>query len=210
MNGNGTVAPMDFTATAEDQPINLCDKLPQGTALGTPSYPSDGCSSDGLRSRVKYGVKTTPESPPYSSGSYDSIKTEASGCPEDLTVGRAPAADDDDEDHDDHEDNDRMNDSEGVDPERLKAFNVSAAQQGQGTWGGSRPAGVGPALPMTCVSHRCLCVCLWMRTWTAWCPSPSSPRRRSRPSLSPAAGSSPNSRSAPVSASARTSSPAVA
>lgn len=58
MNGNGTVAPVDFTATAEDQPINLCDKLPQGSALGMPSYPSD---ADGLRSRVKYGVKTTPE-----------------------------------------------------------------------------------------------------------------------------------------------------
>lgn len=61
MNGNGTAAPMDFTATAEDQPINLCDKLPPGTALGTPSYPSDGCGTDGLRSRVKYGVKSTPE-----------------------------------------------------------------------------------------------------------------------------------------------------
>lgn len=61
MNGNGAAAPMDFTATAEDQPINLCDKLPPGTALGTPSYPSDGCGTDGLRSRVKYGVKSTPE-----------------------------------------------------------------------------------------------------------------------------------------------------
>lgn len=61
MNGNGAVAPMDFTATSEDQPINLCDKLPPGTALGTPSYPSDSCGTDGLRSRVKYGVKTTPE-----------------------------------------------------------------------------------------------------------------------------------------------------
>ncbi|KAG8524115.1 Nucleolar protein 4-like [Galemys pyrenaicus] len=217
MNGNGAVAPMDFTATAEDQPINLCDKLPAGTALSTPSYPSDSCGADGLRSRVKYGVKTTPEvcgaarghmeahtarvvrekgqafeapgawawaapqytsgsrlqppgvreenreaeqllaepqrlagggtatertantltrapgvrccgrpflSCPGSSGSYDSIKTEVSGCPEDLTVGRAPPADDDDDDHDDHEDNDKMNDSEGMDPERLKAFNM--------------------------------------------------------------------------------------
>jgi hypothetical protein len=124
MNGNGTAAPMDFTATAEDQPINLCDKLPPGSGLGTPSYASDGCGTDGLRSRVKYGVKNTPESPPYSSGSFDSIKTEVSGCPEDLTVGRAPTADDDDDDHDDHEDNDKMNDSEGMDPERLKAFNM--------------------------------------------------------------------------------------
>lgn len=72
------------------------------------------------------------QSPPYSSGSYDSIKTEVSGCPEDLTVGRAPTADDDDDDHDDHEDNDKMNDSEGMDPERLKAFNVSAVRDGQG------------------------------------------------------------------------------
>ncbi|KAI4562600.1 hypothetical protein MJT46_011562 [Ovis ammon polii x Ovis aries] len=158
MNGNGAVAPMDFTASAEDQPINLCDKLPQGSTLGTPSYPSDGCSADGLRSRVKYGVKTTPETTKICSvalggvgwvpvlacsgisrgmflykslytvvirsGSYDSIKTEVSGCPEDLTVGRAPTADDDDDDHDDHEDNDKMNDSEGMDPERLKAFNM--------------------------------------------------------------------------------------
>ncbi|NXV76208.1 NOL4L protein, partial [Atlantisia rogersi] len=122
MNGNGTAAPMDFTASSDDQPINLCDKL--APAHGTPSYQSDSCSADGLRSRVKYAVKTTAESPPYSSGSYDSIKTEVSGCPEDLTVGRAPTADEDDDDHDDHEDNDKINDSEGMDPERLKAFNM--------------------------------------------------------------------------------------
>ncbi|NWI28710.1 NOL4L protein, partial [Sula dactylatra] len=122
MNGNGTAAPMDFTASADDQPINLCDKL--APAHVTPSYQSDSCSTDGLRSRVKYAVKTTAESPPYSSGSYDSIKTEVSGCPEDLTVGRAPTADEDDDDHDDHEDNDKINDSEGMDPERLKAFNM--------------------------------------------------------------------------------------
>lgn len=77
------------------------------------------------------------QSPPYSSGSYDSIKTEVSGCPEDLTVGRAPTADDDDDDHDDHEDNDKMNDSEGMDPERLKAFNVSASESQAGLGGGS-------------------------------------------------------------------------
>ncbi|XP_061486776.1 nucleolar protein 4-like isoform X1 [Rhineura floridana] len=122
MNGNGAAAPMDFSASSEDQPINLCDKL--APAHITPSYQSDSCSADGLRSRAKYGAKSTAESPPYSSGSYDSVKTEVSGCPEDLTVGRAPAADDDDDDHEDHEDNDKMNDSEGMDPERLKAFNM--------------------------------------------------------------------------------------
>lgn len=81
---------------------------------------------------------TLSQSPPYSSGSYDSIKTEVSGCPEDLTVGRAPTADDDDDDHDDHEDNDKMNDSEGMDPERLKAFNVSTGRAGR-AGSGQRP-----------------------------------------------------------------------
>ena len=49
-------------------------------------------------------------------------------CAEDLTVTRsAVAAEDDDDDHEDHDDNDKINDTEGVDPERLKAFNVRAA-----------------------------------------------------------------------------------
>nr|XP_046251639.1 nucleolar protein 4-like [Scatophagus argus] len=71
-----------------------------------------------------YGGK----SPQYSSGgSYDSVKMDLSA--EDLSVGRhgsqvAPDDDDDDHDHDDHDDNDKINDTEGVDPERLKAFNM--------------------------------------------------------------------------------------
>ncbi len=65
------------------------------------------------------------QSPPYSSGSYDSVKTELSMSAEDLTSGRAQIIDDDDDDHDDHDDNDKINDAEGMDPERLKAFNVS-------------------------------------------------------------------------------------
>lgn len=47
---------------------------------------------------------------------------------EDLSTGRHGshvAPDDDDDDHDDHDDSDKINDTEGVDPERLKAFNVS-------------------------------------------------------------------------------------
>lgn len=66
-----------------------------------------------------YGGK----SPQYSSGgSYDSVKIDLNA--EDLTMGRQVAPDDDDDDHDDHDDNDKMNDTEGVDPERLKAFNM--------------------------------------------------------------------------------------
>lgn len=47
---------------------------------------------------------------------------------EDLSAGRHGSQvtpDDDDDEHDDHDDNDKINDTEGVDPERLKAFNVS-------------------------------------------------------------------------------------
>ncbi|KFU86907.1 Uncharacterized protein C20orf112, partial [Chaetura pelagica] len=87
---------------------------------------SDWPCAAGLAGQARAAAVTpvSSQSPPYSSGSYDSIKTEVSGWPEDLTVGRAPTADEDDDDHDDHEDNDKINDSEGMDPERLKAFNM--------------------------------------------------------------------------------------
>lgn len=65
------------------------------------------------------------QSPPYSSGSYDSVKTEVGMSAEDLTSGRAQIIDDDDDEHDEHDDSDKINDAEGMDPERLKAFNVS-------------------------------------------------------------------------------------
>lgn len=64
------------------------------------------------------------QSPQYSSGSYDSVKTEVSMCTEDLNTARTQVMDDDDDDHDDHDDSDKINDTEGLDPERLKAFNV--------------------------------------------------------------------------------------
>lgn len=66
------------------------------------------------------------QSPQYSSGSYDSIKTEVSASAEDLSTGRAQAVDDDDDEHDEHDDSDKITDTEGMDPERLKAFNVRA------------------------------------------------------------------------------------
>lgn len=65
------------------------------------------------------------QSPPYSSGSYDSVKTEVGMSAEDLTSGRAQIIDEDDDEHDEHDDSDKINDAEGMDPERLKAFNVS-------------------------------------------------------------------------------------
>ncbi|XP_075032615.1 nucleolar protein 4-like isoform X2 [Mixophyes fleayi] len=123
MNGNTSGSALELTATSDEQPINLSDKI--RPTLGVPPYPSDACTTEALRNHGKYALKATSESPPYSSGSYDSIKTEVtevSGCAEDLSVGRTPAVDDDDDD--DHEDNDRITDTEGLDPERLKAFNM--------------------------------------------------------------------------------------
>lgn len=53
------------------------------------------------------------------------MKTEVGMSAEDLTSGRAQIIDDDDDEHDEHDDSDKINDAEGMDPERLKAFNVS-------------------------------------------------------------------------------------
>ncbi|XP_029105772.1 nucleolar protein 4-like b isoform X2 [Scleropages formosus] len=136
LNGNGAVAPLDFSTTSsssseDQQPINLSERLPGGPLLG-PFQPDP---PDGLRR--KYPSKPlhpselrldrdirdySNKSPPYSSGSYDSVKTEV--CAEDLTTSRVQAADEDDDDHDDHDDSDKINEAEGVDPERLKAFNM--------------------------------------------------------------------------------------
>ncbi|XP_063064324.1 nucleolar protein 4-like b isoform X2 [Engraulis encrasicolus] len=130
----------------EPAPVaTLAERLgPAGTLLG-PAYPLDSTVAE---LRRKYPAAKYPggiplplplplpgdlrldrdirdcgnKSPQYSSGSFDSVKMEI--CPEDLTVGRGQGGDDDDDDHDDHDDNDKINDTEGVDPERLKAFNM--------------------------------------------------------------------------------------
>ncbi|XP_061591258.1 nucleolar protein 4-like isoform X2 [Cololabis saira] len=121
---NGLSAPLDFSTTSssssseDQQPVNLSERaLPAGGSPPNP-YPTDPSR--------KYPVKTEfpHKSPPYSSGSYDSVKTELSMSVEDLTSGRAQIIDDDDDDHDDHDDSDKINDAEGMDPERLKAFNM--------------------------------------------------------------------------------------
>ncbi|XP_048066177.1 nucleolar protein 4-like [Megalobrama amblycephala] len=123
VNGNGAAAPLDFSTTSSSsssqegqQPVNLSDRLLPGVTLG--SYSSD--PNRKFPVKTEYGNK----SPQYSSGSYDSVKTELSTCGEDMTPGRSQVIDDDDDDHDDHDDSDKINDAEGLDPERLKAFNM--------------------------------------------------------------------------------------
>ncbi|XP_055787902.1 nucleolar protein 4-like isoform X1 [Salvelinus fontinalis] len=140
VNGNRPPAPLDFSTTSsssssEDQqaPVNLSETRLPGSALMGPFQldPPDEL-------RRKYPVKPLAhaaelrldrdsirdygnKSPQYSSGSYDSLKMET--CAEDLTVTRGVAVADDDDD-DDHDDSDKINDTEGKDPERLKAFNM--------------------------------------------------------------------------------------
>ncbi|KAL1249805.1 hypothetical protein QQF64_020810 [Cirrhinus molitorella] len=137
-NRNGTAAPLDFSTTSssssleDQQPVNLTDRLsqalPSAAAMLATFNPEH---AEELRRKYPKSSELrldrdirdyNNKSPQYSSGSYDSIKIET--CPEDLTVGRSQAADDDDDDHDDHDDSDKINDVEGVDPERLKAFNM--------------------------------------------------------------------------------------
>uniref|UniRef100_A0A8C1TKX3 Nucleolar protein 4-like a n=1 Tax=Cyprinus carpio TaxID=7962 RepID=A0A8C1TKX3_CYPCA len=123
VNGNGATAPLDFSTNSSpsssqegQQPVNLSDRLLPGLTLG--SYATD--PNRKFPVKTEYGNK----SPQYSSGSYDSVKTELSTCGEDMTPGRSQVIDDDDDDHDDHDDSDKINDAEGLDPERLKAFNM--------------------------------------------------------------------------------------
>ncbi|KAB5567466.1 hypothetical protein PHYPO_G00233110 [Pangasianodon hypophthalmus] len=125
VNSNGTTAPLDFSTTSSSssseegqQPLNLSDRLLPGVTPALAPYPAD--SSRKYTIKTEYGNK----SPQYSSGSYDSVKTEVSMCAEDLNTTRTQVMDDDDDDHDDHDDSDKINDTEGLDPERLKAFNM--------------------------------------------------------------------------------------
>ncbi|XP_042568855.1 nucleolar protein 4-like isoform X1 [Cyprinus carpio] len=137
-NGNGNVAPLDFSTTSssssseDQQPVNLSDRLSQALpsaavmlATFNPEHAEELRRKYPKSSELRLDRDIrdyNSKSPQYSSGSYDSIKMEI--CPEDLTVGRSQVADDDDDDHDDHDDSDKINDVEGVDPERLKAFNM--------------------------------------------------------------------------------------
>lgn len=65
------------------------------------------------------------QSPAHSYSSYDSGKNESvDRGAEDLSLNRG---DEDEDDHDDHDDSEKVNETDGVEAERLKAFNVSLA-----------------------------------------------------------------------------------
>ncbi|XP_029690234.1 nucleolar protein 4-like isoform X2 [Takifugu rubripes] len=112
----------------------LAAKPPLSSHLSLPHTQTQSAHTPNMQSHVhsaelcldRDGRDYRSKSPQYSSaGTYENVKVDLSA--EDLSVGRhgsQVAPDDDDDDHDDHDDNDKINDVEGVDPERLKAFNM--------------------------------------------------------------------------------------
>ncbi|XP_060631231.2 nucleolar protein 4 isoform X4 [Anolis sagrei] len=122
-NGKTTLEP-------DDQPLNLSDS-PFSTQL-TSEYRLDDQSSDGkntykniLVSDLKMeqeAKENGSKSPAHSFSSYESGKNESMDRGvEDLSLNRG---EEDEDDHDDHEDVEKANESDGVEAERLKAFNM--------------------------------------------------------------------------------------
>ncbi|XP_030069851.1 nucleolar protein 4 isoform X2 [Microcaecilia unicolor] len=123
-NGNGQAS-----LEQDEQPLNLSDSL-LSTQL-TSEYRIDDHSSDGkskYKSLLMSDIKMEQEarengtkSPAHSYSSYDSGKNDSvGGGAEDLSLNRG---DEDEDDHDEHEDAEKI-ESDGVEVERLKAFNM--------------------------------------------------------------------------------------
>ncbi|XP_070634864.1 nucleolar protein 4 isoform X8 [Bos indicus] len=113
----------------EEQPLNLSDS-PLSAQL-TSEYRIDDHSTNGknkyknlLISDLKMereARENGSKSPAHSYSSYDSGKNESvDRGAEDLSLNRG---DEDEDDHDDHEDSEKANETDGVEAERLKAFN---------------------------------------------------------------------------------------
>ncbi|KAM3927868.1 nucleolar protein 4 isoform 3-T3 [Leptodactylus fuscus] len=113
----------------DEQPLNLSD-CPLSTPLNS-EFQIDDHSSNGktkyknlLIGDIKMERETREngsKSPAHSYSSYDSGKNESvGGCGEDLSLNRG---DEDEDDHDDHEDVEKATEADGVEAERLKAFN---------------------------------------------------------------------------------------
>ncbi|XP_003784802.1 nucleolar protein 4 isoform X3 [Otolemur garnettii] len=113
----------------DEQPLNLSDS-PLSAQL-TSEYRIEDHSSNGknkyknlLISDLKMereARENGSKSPAHSYSSYDSGKNESvDRGAEDLSLNRA---DEDEDDHDDHDDSEKVNETDGVEAERLKAFN---------------------------------------------------------------------------------------
>ncbi|XP_012302707.1 nucleolar protein 4 isoform X2 [Aotus nancymaae] len=113
----------------DEQPLNLSDS-PLSAQL-TSEYRIDDHNSNGknkYKSLLISDLKMEREarengskSPAHSYSSYDSGKNESvDRGAEDLSLNRG---DEDEDDHEDHDDSEKVNETDGVEAERLKAFN---------------------------------------------------------------------------------------
>ncbi|KAM4802989.1 nucleolar protein 4 isoform 4-T4 [Callospermophilus lateralis] len=113
----------------DEQPLNLSDS-PLSAQL-TSEYRIDDHSSNGkskyknlLISDLKMereARENGSKSPAHSYSSYESGKNESvDRGAEDLSLNRG---EEDEDDHDDHDDSEKVNETDGVEAERLKAFN---------------------------------------------------------------------------------------
>ncbi|XP_033915126.1 nucleolar protein 4-like isoform X3 [Acipenser ruthenus] len=111
------------TPEQNEQPLNLSDS-PPATEYRSENHSTNGRSK--YKSLLLPDVKTEPKengskSPAHSFSSYDSGKNESvGGGVEDLSLSRG---DEDEDEHDDQEDSEKAMEAEGVETERLKAFN---------------------------------------------------------------------------------------
>ncbi|XP_069816158.1 nucleolar protein 4 isoform X4 [Dendropsophus ebraccatus] len=123
-NSNGKAS-----SEQDEQPLNLSD-CPPSTPLNS-EFQIDDHTTNGktkyknlLIGDIKMERETREngsKSPAHSYSSYDSGKNESvGGCGEDLSLNRG---DEDEDDHDDHEDVEKATEADGVEAERLKAFN---------------------------------------------------------------------------------------
>ncbi|XP_069076201.1 nucleolar protein 4 isoform X2 [Pleurodeles waltl] len=119
---------------SDEQPLNLSD-------IPASSQPNSECriEEQSLNGKSTHNsllmpdIKTEREtqengnkSPAHSLSSYDSGKNDSVGDGvEDLSLNRG---DDDDDDHDEPDDSDRLNEGDGVETERLKAFNFQVSE----------------------------------------------------------------------------------
>uniref|UniRef100_A0A8C2ML81 Nucleolar protein 4 n=1 Tax=Cricetulus griseus TaxID=10029 RepID=A0A8C2ML81_CRIGR len=117
------------TGLEQEQPLNLSDSPLSGQLAS--EYRIDDQGSNGkskyknlLISDLKMereARENGSKSPAHSYSSYDSGKNESvDRGAEDLSLNRG---DEDEDDHDEHEDSEKVNETDGVEAERLKAFN---------------------------------------------------------------------------------------
>ncbi|XP_035296148.1 nucleolar protein 4 isoform X3 [Cricetulus griseus] len=118
------------TGLEQEQPLNLSDSPLSGQLAS--EYRIDDQGSNGkskyknlLISDLKMereARENGSKSPAHSYSSYDSGKNESvDRGAEDLSLNRG---DEDEDDHDEHEDSEKVNETDGVEAERLKAFNM--------------------------------------------------------------------------------------